>query len=46
MIKKILSVMLLLAGCSKGEQDIIVTQAGSDWPDNNSAARMDSLGDS
>ena len=44
MITKILTVMLLLAGCSKGEQDIIVTQAGNDWLDNDSAARMDSLG--
>ena len=46
MIKKIPPVILLLAGFSKDEQDIIVTQAGSDWLDNNSAARMDSLGDS
>ena len=40
MIKKILTVMLLLAGCSKGEQDINVAQTGSDLLVNNSAAQL------
>jgi hypothetical protein len=36
--KKVLSVILLMAGCAKGGQEINVAQTGSDLLVNNSAA--------